>query len=775
MRSGLQSWRINDRRPRVELAEDIWCCVLVSRRDPLTKVVLEESRRSWSRPFHSVPLPTYWSSVESLLANEKVDVLFRCFPVEDTLSFPLRKQVTFVPDLAHEHYPDFFNANDLAARRRSFSRLIRGSGAVGTISQHARCAINAHYQNRFGDVFLMPPASQLDAGRSSEEVSSTFAEKIKSLQPYFFFPAKIWPHKNHAMLLRAFERFRRSHAGYRKFSLVLSGHPRGWEALAAGQDSTAVSHLGFVSRDELSLLYRNAAALVFLSLYEGFGMPVLEAFGLQCPVLCSHSASLPEIAQDAALLVDPNDADAAARAMASIISDEKLRASLVEKGKKRYQEFSWERSALILHEALTRVHERPAHGEVTVGRVTGTLVSIVTPSYNQGRFIGRTIDSVLAQTYPNTEYRVVDRGSTDATLDVLRSYGAKINWLSEPDRGQAHAINKGFARGKGEVRAYLNADDVLLPNAVETVVDLFSRNPEVDMFYGDAHYLDDEDRVTGSHTTDEYSFERLMHDCCVWQPAAFWTTKIAQTTGPFDESLNYVMDYDYWLRIDRAGGVLRHVPHFFASSRHHPETKTLLQRKMFYAELFKVCRRHGGYVSRNYVQGYWHYRFHEQPGPILKLAGLIPDVEKAVMEYHVLRFGKQSLFFRSAVWAAIGKERRRSLRARPTPKRGSSGSVQGFWDDGWLAPLAHFASAGVRSGRPLRLCGRPAVDCHVKIESGAHSVFAGWMKGGVDTTIEFIARNGEATLRFDRCHIDTIGRETAFFVTYTNLFSEQEL
>jgi Glycosyl transferase family 2/Glycosyl transferases group 1 len=341
----------------------------------------------------------------------------------------------------------------------------------------------------------------------------------------------MWPHKNHALLLRAFKQFRTSHPTHCKFSLVLSGHSRGWEELAAQQEAAAVTHLGFVSRDELSLVYRNAEALVFMSLCEGFGMPVLEAFGFECPVLCSNTTSLPEIAGDAALLLEPNDAAAVARAMAAIVMDEKLRTSLVEKGKARFKGYSWERPAMALHKALMRVHERQVPTAITLVRDVGPLVSIVTPSRNQGRLIARTIDSVLAQTYPNIEYRVVDGGSTDETLDMLRSYDAKIEWHSERDRGQAHAINKGFVRSRGEILTYLNSDDVLLPDAVATVVDLFSRNPDVSMYYGDAHYIDTEDRVTGSYATAEYSFERLMHDCCVCQPAASGPRRLRRRSG----------------------------------------------------------------------------------------------------------------------------------------------------------------------------------------------------------------------------------------------------
>jgi glycosyltransferase involved in cell wall biosynthesis len=730
---------------------------------------------------YSLPLATYWESLDSLLVTKKIDVLFRGFPVDDKLSFPLHKQVTLVPDLQHELYPEFFNAEFLAARRKDFPRLISRSGAVGTISEYSRCVITAHYRNQFDDIFLMPPASQFHLGSPSENVRPGFTEKIKSLRPYFFFPANMWPHKNHALLLRAFKQFRTSHPTHGKFSLVLSGHSRGWEELAAQQDAAAVTHLGFVSRDEVSLVYQNAEALVFMSLCEGFGMPVLEAFGFGCPVLCSNKTSLPEIAGDAALILEPNDADAVARAMAAIVTDDKLRASLVEKGKARFKEYSWDRPAMALYKALTRVHDRKVQTAIR-SRVVGPLVSIVTPTRNQGHFIACTIDSVIAQTYPNIEYHVVDGGSTDATLDVLRSYGDKIKWHSEPDRGRAHAINKGFVRSRGQIMTYLNPGDVLLPDAVATIADLFSQNPDVTMYYGDAHYIDTEDKINGLYPTAKYSFERLMHDCCVCQPAAFWTAKIAQKVGPFDENLDYVMDYDYWLRIDRAGGLIRYVSTVFANFRFYPATKTPSQRRKTYGEIFAVCKRHGGYVSYNHVQGYWHHRFHEQPGWLFKLLGAFPRLETAIVRYHALRLGKANLPPGKAACEvfgfAIGSILRMIRPPKPAPMLTppSWRCVRGFWLDGWLAPVAHFASAAVRSGQALRLCGSPVVDCRLKIESGTECIFAEMLVGGVETTIEFTAGSDDGvTLTFDAFHVDAARREIAFFITHTNLFSEDEL
>ena len=125
------------------------------------------------------------------------------------------------------------------------------------------------------------------------------------------------------------------------------------------------------------------------------------------------------------------------------------------------------------------------------------LVSIVTPSFNQAAFLRRTIDSVLGQDYPHIEYIVIDGGSTDGSVEILRSYGERVRWVSEPDRGQSDAINKGFARCRGTIRGYLNSDDVLWPGAVRTVVAHFADQRDWDLIYGNAYHIDADDRILG--------------------------------------------------------------------------------------------------------------------------------------------------------------------------------------------------------------------------------------------------------------------------------------
>lgn len=235
------------------------------------------------------------------------------------------------------------------------------------------------------------------------------------------------------------------------------------------------------------------------------------------------------------------------------------------------------------------------------------LVSIVTPSFNQGKFLRRTIESVLNQTYPHVEYCVLDGGSTDESVDILRSYGDRFPWVSGPDGGQTQAINTGLANSRGDILAYLNSDDTLEPDAVAKVVAHFHRRPACDMVYGDAFYIDEHDRRTGRYETRPYSWANLLRNCIVCQPAAFWRRRIAERVGPFDESLQYAMDYEYWMRIDRAGGVIEYLPEVLAYSRLHADAKTLAARGKCYEDTFAVCRRHGGSVHLWHWIGYWSY------------------------------------------------------------------------------------------------------------------------------------------------------------------------
>jgi glycosyltransferase involved in cell wall biosynthesis len=240
------------------------------------------------------------------------------------------------------------------------------------------------------------------------------------------------------------------------------------------------------------------------------------------------------------------------------------------------------------------------------------LVSIVTPSLNQGRFLRRTIESVVRQDYPHIEYLVIDGGSTDESLAILHSYGERVAWISEPDRGQSDAINKGLARTRGTICAYLNSDDVLLPGAIASVVRHFERQPDWDLVYGKAQHIDADDCVLAAYPTAVYSFARLLQDCCICQPATFWRRPIGARIGPLDENLHFAMDYDYWMRIDRAGGRLVHVPEILACSRLYPETKTLSRRLEVYREILQTCVKHAGAASFSQCLAYWHHRCHER-------------------------------------------------------------------------------------------------------------------------------------------------------------------
>ena len=234
------------------------------------------------------------------------------------------------------------------------------------------------------------------------------------------------------------------------------------------------------------------------------------------------------------------------------------------------------------------------------------LVTVVTPSFNQGRFVRATIESVLKQDYPRIEYLIMDGGSTDETVSILREYSDRIRWVSEPDRGQADAINKGWRRAAGSIVAYLNSDDVYLPGAITHAVTALEAHPEAAAVYGEGYHVDEAGAILEPYPTEPFDADRLREVCFICQPTVFLRRDAVERAGYLDESLRYCMDYDLWIRLARAGKTFRHTPHHLANTRLHADTKTLGQRGQAHAEILRVVHRHFGRVEPGLVFGYAH-------------------------------------------------------------------------------------------------------------------------------------------------------------------------
>ena len=249
-------------------------------------------------------------------------------------------------------------------------------------------------------------------------------------------------------------------------------------------------------------------------------------------------------------------------------------------------------------------------------------ITIVTPSFNQAQYLEQTLLSVLDQGYPNLEYFVIDGGSTDGSVDLLRKYSSRLTyWVSERDHGQTHAINKGMARATGDIRAYINSDDFYLPGTLHAIAKAAKEYPGCDLFHGDCRIVDEQGNKIGRRRASIKKVPEIVDLWGVWwqkrnfvQPEVFWTSRIAEKIGAFRESLYFVMDYEYWTRMLVAGAAVRSVEDEWACFRITPSQKSSLAEKSAAEQLgvvqeylwnptVRISRR-----KRLQLQGEWLYQ-----------------------------------------------------------------------------------------------------------------------------------------------------------------------
>lgn len=252
----------------------------------------------------------------------------------------------------------------------------------------------------------------------------------------------------------------------------------------------------------------------------------------------------------------------------------------------------------VLNQYLPREIHVPANSTKNPSIASFPKISIVTPSFNQSEFLERTLQSVLDQFYPNLEFYVQDGGSTDGTLDVLKRYSDRLTgWATCPDSGQAQAINVGFSKTSGEIMAWLNSDDILLPGALAYVADYFSHHPEVDVVYGHRFLIDENDQEIGRWMMPAHDDQILSWADFIPQETMFWRRRIWEKAGgQIDESLHFAIDWDLLVRFREVGARFARLQRFLGGFRIHPQQKTSAEIPTGFLEMSQIRERTLGRV-----------------------------------------------------------------------------------------------------------------------------------------------------------------------------------
>lgn len=279
-------------------------------------------------------------------------------------------------------------------------------------------------------------------------------------------------------------------------------------------------------------------------------------------------------------------------------------------------------------------------------------ITVVTPSYNQGSYIRRTIESVLSQGIEDLEYIVMDGGSSDETVSILKEYSDRLIWKSEKDNGQTDAVNKGIRAAHGDVIGWLNSDDIYYPGAIHKVLDVFQNHPEINVVYGNANHIREDNSFIEEYYTEDFNYERLKDVCFICQPSLFFRKKLVDIYGYLDDKLQYCMDYDYWLRLGKGEKFYR-LNELIAGSRLYEDNKTLGARRKVHEEMLVMQKKNLGKASEKWIYNLAHVIVDEMGIPRVKDGRTNPEFARMLAKVSLKVFLKHYKYIPKDVWRNI--------------------------------------------------------------------------------------------------------------------------
>ncbi len=488
---------------------------------------------------------------------ERCDALFLPFlgPWEPWTSDSSILKIFISYDLIPLLYPDFFEININKLINKIYQEITPDT-LILCISKNTKKDLHSYRIDIPNENCVVIPLAAGDMfykysdNKSIRKILNLY--KIPEKSPYFLSLATLEIRKNMHHIVHSFLEFKKLYPNL-DVNLVLTGM-KGWkienleqQLKKLGEDKNHIILTGYVNDEHLAALYSGASAFIYMSRYEGFGLPPLEAMSCGTPVIASNTSSLPEVIGNAGIMLNPDDIQGLCTSMHSILSNQKLHNDLSQKSIIRSKLFNWDTTTkLIIDEISKKISTYPK-------------LTIITICYNE-KYIEDTCRSILEQTWTNFEWIVVDGGSTDNTLHILDKYKHIISYMiSEQDNGRYHAMNKGIKKARGKYVLFLNGGDYLASK--DTLKNIFEYKPipklekytslqfDADIMYGEVIAKETGMMPWPIWSVGEQKFDmNYFANHSLPHQATFIKRSMFSKCGFYDENLKFSGDYEWFMR-----------------------------------------------------------------------------------------------------------------------------------------------------------------------------------------------------------------------------------